>query len=452
MLRTGHNESLAAAIELSLASAMFQELGSDARGLLGVVAFFPQGVNENNLDWLFLAISNRTAVFDTFCMLSLTHRNNGFVTMLAPLRDHLSPKDPKSSSLLCMTRELYFTRMSVDIDPDKPNLGETQWIMSEDVNVEHLLDIFTTIDPNSGSVWIACANFIQHLRWHKKRLTTLQSKIEGLPDNHNSKPACLFQLSWLFYSAGNYAERKRLLTHALKLWRKQGDDYGAAQTLMCLSDINRLMHLPKEGIEQAGEALEIYERLGDTLKQAECLDCLASSLRDDGQLGAAEEAVFRAIALLPEKGQEFRVCQSHRTLGRIHRSKGEIEKAIHDYEVALGIASPFDWHNHLFWIHYKLAELFRDQRRLDDTQSHLERAKLHVVNDTYCSGLAMQMQAGVWYRQGRLEEARTEALRAADVYEKLGAAKKVEDCRKLLRGIENILAASSQSSLNCELL
>ena len=63
----------------------------------------------------------------------------------------------------------------------------------------------------------------------------------------------------------------------------------------------------------------------------------------------------------------------------------------------------------------------------------------------------MQLQAEVWYLQHRLEEARTEALAAADVYEKLGTAKKVEDCKKLLRMIENSLVAPGQSALNCKL-
>ena len=72
--------------------------------------------------------------------------------MFAPLRDYLSPKDPKSSSLLCTTKERYFIRMSVNINPDGANFGETRWIVSEDVNAEHLLNVFTTIDATSDSI------------------------------------------------------------------------------------------------------------------------------------------------------------------------------------------------------------------------------------------------------------------------------------------------------------
>jgi tetratricopeptide (TPR) repeat protein len=434
--------SLAATIEISFASPLFQGLGPDARALLGVVAFFPQGVDEKNLDWLFPTISNGTDVFSKFCTLSLTYRSNEFVTMLAPFRDYLRPKDPKSSPILCATKTHYFTRMSVNINPNKPNFGESQWITSEDVNVEHLLDVFTTIDANSDSVWRACANFMQHLVWHKKRLVTLKPKIEGLPDDHSSKPKCLFELSRLFDSVGNREERKRLLTRALELEREKGNVHQVTRVLRHLSDANRLMGLLKEGIQQATEAFEILERSGDTLGQARCLMKLALLLCDDKQFNAAEEAASRAIGLIAEKGSQSLVCESHRVLGNIHRSKGETEKAVHQYEVALEIASSSNWHGGLFQIHHTLAGLFRDEGRLDDAHTHIKHAKLHTTNSPYNLGCAMEQQAWVWYKQHRFEEARSEATHAADVYEKLGAAEDTENCRKLLQRIQKKLNSS----------
>jgi len=445
VLRTQHNKSLAATIELSLASPLFQQLGPEARALLGIVAFFPQGVDENNLEWLFPTISNRTDVFDKFCILSLTYRSDGFVTMLAPLRDYLSPKDPNTSPLLRTTKEYYFARMSVVVDPNMPNFGETRWITSEDINVEHLLDVFTTIDTNSEGVWIACINFMLHLYWHKKRLTILKPKIEGLPDDHRSKPGCLLQLSRLFNSVGNYGERERLLIYASNLWREGGNDHEVATTLVELSGANRQIGLNKEGIEQAKEASEIFERLGDTAEQARCLISLAWSLSLDKQLDAAEEAASHAINLLPEKGQQHQVCESHRILGNIYGSKGDTDKAIHHFEVALEIASPFDWDDSLFWLNYELAALFRRGGRFDDAHAHIERAKSHTANSAYNLGRAIELQAWVWCDQHRLEEAKSEILHAVDVYENLGAAKDAECCRKLLRGIENSLAASNRS-------
>ena len=231
VLRTDYRKNLAAAIELSLASPTFHGLDPSARDLLGVVAFFPLGIDENNIDWLFPAISNRKNVFNKFCALSLTHRSNGFITMLAPIRDYFTPPDPRSSPLLCATKDRYFSRLSVDVDPDKPGFLETQWILLEDLNVEHLFDVFTSIDPDRDDIWAPFYHFIEHLYWHKPRKTVLGPKIKALLDYYSITPEYLFELSLLFGRVRNHPKRKQLLAHTLGFEKRPGDDYQVIQTL-----------------------------------------------------------------------------------------------------------------------------------------------------------------------------------------------------------------------------
>ena len=436
VLRVQHSGSLAATIELSLASPMFRELGHHARELLQVVAFFPQGVSERNVGWLFPTIPGVLDLLDTFCSLSLTYRNDGFITMLAPLRDHLRPKDPASSSLLIVTKECYFARLSGEILPGKPGFEGARWIATEDVNVEYLLDVFATIDANSESTWDACAKFMAQLYWHKSRLVTLGPKIEALPDSHPSKPLCLSELSRLFDSVGTFVERKRLLSHALKLWREREDDFQVARTLRNLSDANRRMDLDEEGIRQAREASEIFGRLGHAVRQADSLIVLASLLHSDGQLDGAEEAGSRAIYLLPEKGEELWACQAHRVLSGIYRRRGETEEAIRHLEIALGIASSLNTVEQLFWVNFALAEMFSEQGKFDEAHTHIERARSYVVNNAYFLACASLLQAWLWHAQSMFGEAKSEGLGALDMFEKLGAVNDAEFARRLLRKLD----------------
>jgi tetratricopeptide (TPR) repeat protein len=229
----------------------------------------------------------------------------------------------------------------------------------------------------------------------------------------------------------------------LKFERGQGDDLLVAHVLNHLSSTNQQLGLREEAILQAKEALKICERLGDTVAQGCCAYSLAFSLYKHGQFDAAEEVASRSIELFPEKGEEFLLCRSHRLLGDIYRLKGEREKAIHHFQVALGYAFPSDWHFPLFWIHHSLSSLSLEKDRFYDAQVYLERAKAYAINEVYCQGRASLLQAGIWHRRHKLEEAKVEACRALEIFQRLGASGQLNSSRDALQRIEESMRATS---------
>jgi tetratricopeptide (TPR) repeat protein len=336
-----------------------------------------------------------------------------------------------------------------------PNFGESRWITSEDVNVEHLLDIFTTIDPNSDSIWDACTDFIWHLYWHKKRRTILQPKIEGLPDDHNSKPGCLFSLSRLFYSLGNFAESKRVISSALKLYRERRDDLSVAQALRRLSDTNDLMDLPKEGIQQAKEALEIVERLGNATDQAAILVNLAWLLCRGQSIRRRRRSRIPRNQPPPGERRTIFGLQISSCSWRDIPSKGEMEKAIHHYELALGIASPFNWHHDLFSVHYKLAGLFRDEGRFGEAQAHIEHAKSHATDSAFNLGLRWRSRPGFGTCSADLKRRNPRPYTRPTFMRSSGLRRTWRAVESSYGRIEKELnrpVASGQPASNCELL
>ena len=439
VLQAEYNESLATTIELSLASPTFRSLGPEARNLLGVVAFFPQGIDEKNLDWLFPTISNIELMFDKFYVLSLTYRNDSFVTMLAPIRDYLGPQDLQSSALLCATRDRYFSRLSVDIDPQAPKFEETRWILSEDMNVEHLLDVFMSVGSDRGDIWEACCDFIRHLYWYKPRQTTLGAKIEALADDHHAKPRCLTALSLLFGEVGNHAGQKLLLTHALELERQRENDPRVAYTLMLLSGVNYHLDLFEEGIQQAEEAFKFYSEINDAEGALGCLNALISLFTSDDQLDKAENVAFIAIDIATKTDNQYDLSAIHQALGSTYKTKREKDKTVHHFESALRIASRFTWQDLLFSIHLELAQLFFENREFDRATAHIELAKPHAANGPYKLGRAMQLQATIWYEQPRLRDAQSEVLHALETYKALGAVKDAGECTDLLQMINEAM-------------
>jgi len=159
-------------------------------------------------------------------------------------------------------------------------------------------------------------------------------------------------------------------------------------------------------------------------------------LYQSSQFKTAEETALRAFDLFPNQGEQYHVCVCHRLLGSVYRVNGKGEEATSHFEAALDIATQFDWHDQLFWNHYNLVQLSLDESRFDDAQSHIEHAKLHVIDNEYYLGRVTELQAMLWNGQERYREAKSEVLRAIEIYGKLGATRDLEDCRGLLQRIE----------------
>jgi tetratricopeptide (TPR) repeat protein len=243
----------------------------------------------------------------------------------------------------------------------------------------------------------------------------------------------------LFKQIGNHPERKRVLTRFLSLERQRGDNAAVAETLRNLSGANRHLGLHREWVQQAKEALETFERINNTRGQETCLTRLAQLLFKDKQLDAVEDTTSRAVDLIPKKGQEYVICGLHSVLGKIYQFKGEKEKANHHFKTALEIASSFNWYNELFWNHNNLADLFRGENEFNDANTHIMQAKSFAIDNSYCQGRAMQMQARIRYLEWRFEDAKSEVLGALKIYEKLGVARDTGVCRDLLQMIEQAM-------------
>ena len=132
------------------------------RALLHAAVFFPQCIDEDDLERLFPTTFDRVNTFDKFYILS---RHIG-TTDLSRCSHHFETTfarriRSRRGSLPCIVKEQSAARMLVHINPKDPGFAKTRWITSEDVKVVHLLDVFVAIDAASGGVWETCANFIQ---------------------------------------------------------------------------------------------------------------------------------------------------------------------------------------------------------------------------------------------------------------------------------------------------
>jgi hypothetical protein len=89
--------------------------------------------------------------------------------------------------------------------------------------------------------------------------------LEGLSDDHPSKPECLLELSQLFRLAKNRTANKGLLCRASKLFREREGGYRTAPLVYT----NWQLSPYEKGIAQAKKAVKFCEQLNIPPMQAD---------------------------------------------------------------------------------------------------------------------------------------------------------------------------------------
>ncbi|KAG1816378.1 P-loop containing nucleoside triphosphate hydrolase protein [Suillus subaureus] len=169
----GKSRSLRATVELSLNTPSVMALGDDARKLLEIIAFFPQGLNTMRVKALY---PSATADADVLCAHSIIHCEGNRFTILAPVRLYLGHKAPNpDAGFLNTIRNIYYRELSGPIE------RRQALVEAEDVNVERLIafDFNKAINLDDSSR--ACTSFLDNLAICKPRVTILTTMLRELP-------------------------------------------------------------------------------------------------------------------------------------------------------------------------------------------------------------------------------------------------------------------------------
>jgi tetratricopeptide (TPR) repeat protein len=237
----GKLQSLSDTMQLSLSSPSVQNLGEDGLRVLAVIAFLPQGLNENLASDLLSSLPQIDAMCDVLCMQSLIYRQDNFLKVLAPIRHYVRDSlQAPDSACLQEIRDFYYHTVTSCSE------GRNQYadiIISDYLNIEHIVAFNLANIPDSPEeTYHTCWQFLKCLQWHFPRPTTLTPVISNIVENPSTwtlKARCLSNLAQLYQTLSQHAEAIQAFLAAEALYLTAGDPEGMGNCLITRADLLR---------------------------------------------------------------------------------------------------------------------------------------------------------------------------------------------------------------------
>ncbi|KAH7918004.1 hypothetical protein BV22DRAFT_1100721 [Leucogyrophana mollusca] len=420
----GKLRSLSVTIELSLASSSIKQLGNDARHVMQVVAFLPQGINEKNLDDLFPTIPNIRSIIDVLCRLSLMYHkiDSEAYAMLSPIRLYISTThqahDTPSVDLTHVRR--YYRRQLENL------IGHDDggaWIITEDANLERFIvhDFSQATAEDIESIYQACSQFLRLLTLHKPRPTSLRATILGEPERtfhlvDEEASSCVYYLACLAVALRDDSEAINLFITAESLFAHyQKHEMTArcleqvAQRYSVLGNVSAAEQTLQEGLNLRRK----YHILSPDDEARINLD-LGGAMMYQGRLQEALTLFTSAREYFDSTGDASNVVRATSRQGEAEWHSGNCAAARQHFETELSLSTRMnDNYGHV----WSLTQLARAEAR---DENYMEARKLleeafalaSEGNDVHNTCRVLWHQAALASDQGHFDCARDILRRA----------------------------------------
>jgi len=274
----GKLQSLSDTMQLSLSSPSVQNLGEDGLRALAIIAFLPQGLNESLASDLLPSLPEVDTICDVLCMQSLVYRQDSFLRMLAPIRHYVrdSLQAPDSTCLQEICAFYYDTVTSCWEEHDQ----YADIIISDHLNIEHVVAFnLAHIPDDAEETYNACWQFLECLKWHLPRPTTLTPAISNIVENSSTwmlKASCFIALAQLYDTLSQLVEASQAFQAAEALYLTDGDPESAGNCLIDRADMLRCQgrFIQSQNLLEGLQHSDCWESLSETRKARAwcCLD------------------------------------------------------------------------------------------------------------------------------------------------------------------------------------
>ena len=169
-------------------------------------------------------------------------------------------------------------------------------------------------------------------------LTQEAARTAEIAGDRRAAAEALLRTGLMHLNLAHLVLSQRELERALAIFEEIGDEHGAARTIDVLGMSDGILGQIERAIEREREALRRLERLGERAAQPSVITNIGFWLAFTGRRAEAEPFLRRGLQAAVELGAGADEAYAHMSLSWMLEQYGELGAALHECEVALGLA------------------------------------------------------------------------------------------------------------------